>query len=536
MKEIWIKIIKQISIVILAVTVLWVPGYCETPKTVAIVPIEMNASQDLGYLQKGLFSMLSARLADPGKVSILDREQVENGIRKAQSDRAVQGPLNDSKARLIGNVLGVDYVLYGSLTLFGKSMSLDMFMVDVIGTKPTLSFSRQAPDPGAVITELDQIAAQINLKTFGRKPEQVLPKEIYAQQTPQPVPQQSLASPLSKFQYLFAGNGHINGVTCGDVDGDSRNDVVIIYDHDIEILKDNQAGKLVLFKRIEAGHYNDLVSVETLDLNQNGIEEIFVTRVHRESGLLRSMVLEFSNGQFKPVGKDLPWYIRASGSGETKTLYGQKSGKHGPYHGRNVFQIAWKDNRYARGDVISVPEGFSVLSMATGANIHASGRDEMVFTDQAGRLKLIDGSGQIIFASEAEFGGTRIYYTFQNKDNDLVAIDEDEEGVFFQPRNLVFDLDADGKTELIVIKNNEAANYMFDELRNFKSGTIEMLGWNEMGLSPDKAGKLIPGQITDIYVGDYDGDSKPELLVSFIKTRNNFSSKNSKSAVVAYDL
>ena len=47
------------------------PVWGDTAKKVAIVPLEMNATQDLSFLQKGLFSMLSARISDPGKVEML---------------------------------------------------------------------------------------------------------------------------------------------------------------------------------------------------------------------------------------------------------------------------------------------------------------------------------------------------------------------------------------------------------------------------------------------------------------------------------
>mgnify|MGYP001765024702 CR=1 FL=1 len=62
-------------------------GLCGDAKTVAVCPFEMNSSQDLGFLQNGLFSMLSSRLSDAGKVDVLDRETVDKALAKAKAGR-----------------------------------------------------------------------------------------------------------------------------------------------------------------------------------------------------------------------------------------------------------------------------------------------------------------------------------------------------------------------------------------------------------------------------------------------------------------
>ena len=61
-------------------------GLCRDAKTVAVLPFEMNSSQDLGFLQNGLFSMLSSRLSDAGKVDVLDRETVDKALAGAKAE------------------------------------------------------------------------------------------------------------------------------------------------------------------------------------------------------------------------------------------------------------------------------------------------------------------------------------------------------------------------------------------------------------------------------------------------------------------
>jgi len=525
-----------LSIVLFLCPVIMIsPGACETLKKIAVCPLEMNATEDLSFLQNGLFSMLSSRLTDPGKVEILERGVIDDALSKAQASDSTRGTLNESKAKLIGADLGVDYVLFGSLTLFGKSVSLDTTLVDVTGDRPTLTFSRQAEEPGAVITELDKIAAEINFKTFGRRPELFMASEQYARRPEMGAQGAGYGGFLTNYRTLLAVSGEIIGMASGDVDGDNKNEVVVIYDHGIEILKDNLDGKLKSVKKIEDGHYMNIIGVDTADINHNGTAEIFISRVHPETGYVKSYVLEYDGTDYKKRGGILPWYLRVvKGGNGDDILYGQKSGKSGPYKGRNVFRVTWQNNAYVPGEKVSVPKGFSVLSLAAGNLIGGKGMSAL-FTDKQGRLTIFDEMGKVEWSGDDAYGGSMLYYTFVEKDEFVKDVSEGR-GAYFQPRNIIFDMDSDGKKDVIVIKNNNARTELFGQLRKFKSGSIEVLKWNEMGLSSENTPKKIPGQITDMAVGNYDNNSRKELIVAIIKKRDNFSSKKSKSMIIAYDM
>ncbi len=69
--------------------------------------------------------MLSSRLYKEGEVEVIGRPQVEKTI------ASVAGGFTEAKARDIGKLMGADYLLYGSLTVLGNSISVDSKMVDV---------------------------------------------------------------------------------------------------------------------------------------------------------------------------------------------------------------------------------------------------------------------------------------------------------------------------------------------------------------------------------------------------------------------
>ncbi len=516
------------------------PGFCAQPRKVAVCPLEMNSPEDLSFLQKGLFSMLFSRLSDPGKVEVLDRETIDRALTQAQASPSTHGPLNESKAKLIGASLGVDYILFGSMTQFGSSVSLDLSMVSVKGEKPTLTFSKQAPEPGAVITELDMAATEINLKTFGREPELIVPKEQLAQR-PETRSGEDSRSPLTNYRTLLAANGEIVGMAAADVDGDKKNEVVVVYKHTIDILKDNGGGNLVSVQKIEDPVHMEIVGVDAADINGNGIAEIFVSRYQPATGDAHSSILEYESGAYKILSKDLSWYMRAVKADDGRDmLYAQKSSsKTGPYAGKDVFRVNCENNAHVPGEIIRVPDGFSILSFTLGEGM---GSDSMraMFTNKTGRLVIFNETGAVEWSGEEGYGGTRMFYAYTETDKiqrDLVSGDGfSGKGVYFQPRNLVFDVDADGKKDVVVIKNKDAADGMFGQLRRFKSGSIEILKWTEMGLAPETSPKKLPGQVTDMAVTDFDNNGKNEILITLIKNANNFSSEKSKSMIVVYDL
>jgi TolB-like protein len=496
---------------------------------VAVLPFEMNSTQDLTFLQKGLFLMLSSRLADPGKVELINRDTINRIMIDAQKSSLTSGTLNESKAKMIGANIGADYILYGSVTIFGESISLDVSMVDIAKQTQALTFSKQAKEPGAVITELNQIATEINYKVFDRTKEEIVPRLAVSQQS-MPAPVNNFESPMMRYQTLLSTSGIINGIAVGNVDSDQGDEVVLIRDHNIEIFKPVSNGQLKSVKIIEDANYLNLISIDTLDMNKNGYDEIFISRIDNRGSKVSSIVYEYNGSDFVRIGKPLPWYLRVIRDpvGEN-ILYGQTKGDKGPFSSRNVFKVDWRSGKYVMGEKLLVPRGFSVLSMAKGM-VEKQGKVGFLFTDWRGKLIWFDSAGKIEWKGDEGFGGSKLYFKLAEKDPSY------GEKVFFHPRSIVYDLNSDGSNEVTVIKNIEASNHLVAQLKNYRKGELEIFSWAEFGLLQKILPKKIPGQITDIAILKGNGDTPDRLLVAIVKKRNSFSKSKSKSIVVGYDI
>ncbi len=119
---------------------------------VAIFPFKIHAAQDLSYVREGIQDMLSTRLFVPDKVLVIDETKVKKALANLKE------PLTEEKAREIGKNLGVDYVLFGSITTFGKKVSIDAKLVPVDELKSPVAIYTQTETLDDMIPKLTEFA------------------------------------------------------------------------------------------------------------------------------------------------------------------------------------------------------------------------------------------------------------------------------------------------------------------------------------------------------------------------------------------
>ena len=313
---------KPTNILLTILMILVSSSVCATAaKQVAIVPFKVNSDKDVNFMRDGIYDMLSSRLYREGEVEVLSRQQVEKAL------ASVSGGFTESKARDFGRLLGADFVLFGSLTVLGSSISLDSKMVDAAGAKPTLSFFEQSEDAGGIVSRVNQMTAEINDKIFGRTAVAKAPAGTSAAPAAQPKAPDAQAHPEKMFRQQagltsedqrspfstdekggrelspqlwrsMTFNQVFNGIALGDVDGDGKVETVIITPKSVMIYRfDQQRSQKVL--EITEGMPGTNIGVDVADINGNGVPEIFVTSMSMTRRGLDSFVLEYDGKAFK---------------------------------------------------------------------------------------------------------------------------------------------------------------------------------------------------------------------------------------------
>lgn len=530
------RLLRIVMLSALGLILLGSQAFCKEIKKVAVLPFIINSQQDLTFLQKGIFDMFSSRISWVDEVDVLTREELEAKLKNAPVPFSFTQGVNEAQAKSLGQFLGVDHVLFGSVTLFGNSMSLDVNMVDIKQAVPALTFFRQGNEAGAVIPELNTIAEEINFKVFGREPEDF--KSQLALRGAYPSEGENYASPLTKFAMLASLTGRINAIAVADLDGDQKNEVIVAQDKAIKIYKFGFNAKMEPVHTIEGSSVLKNIHVAVSDVNNNGYPEIFVTRINNAQQSVSSGVIEYNSGAYIEHKEAYPWYFNViSDPLGNDIVLAQVHTKKGPWQSERVFKVMSEGSGYTLGEKFRAPEeNFSVLSMARG---RAGGEEQnglALYTDQKGRLTLFNSeTGKIEWTGDEGHGGSDLSYDIPATEaNAMYHIKH----VFLQPQSNFFDMDEDGKAELFVIRNPETSDYLLENVRSFRKGSLEFLSLNAMGgYSNEKASKKLPGPITSIYIGDYDNDSKMELLVSMIKTNDTVLSMSQKQCILgAYEL
>ncbi len=282
----------------------------QPPYKVAILPVKIHSPENLGYMQEGLLDMLSSRVDLEGRVVVLEK----GPVKKAYDQ--VSGEMNEENAKKIGHLLEADFVVFGSLTKLGDSASLDLKVAEVKGEKPGFSVFVQAKKMEEIVASVDDLARQIDEKILGYplRP-QVAAKPAEAEKEVKGFPAIPGSTGAIRGGRGVAGGEfwqsqpfpfHIKGMAVGDVDGDGRNEVVLIGEKTLYVYRWDGEFKL-LWKR-DGAKLDQYMAVDVADIDKDGKAEIFVTNLQGDR--LASFVVAFKDGAFRTVSSGLGWFLR----------------------------------------------------------------------------------------------------------------------------------------------------------------------------------------------------------------------------------
>jgi TolB-like protein len=552
------KIIKSHFFGFLALTLvcIHISSAAEEPTRIALLPFKINAEKDLSYVRNGIFDMLVSRLSQPGKVEVFDRKQAEEALAAAIGAE----PINESTARIIGERLNADFVLFGSLTVLGNNISIDANMVDVSGTRPPMTFFDQSQDLGGVITKVNQIAADINANLFGQV---TVAKQVPAQpQASQPVqPQAPQADKLDIHAHpekllesgrpdeegeLLSGEGQIihqqfwrsasfghliNGVALGDVDGDKKIGTVIITPHSVLIYR-FENGRFLKIHQLAESRGKYFIGVDVADINGNDVEEIFVTSLNNRKTQVLSFVLESNGKNYSKIVENSPWLYRVADlAARGKILLGQRPKVNKPYSG-TIFEMTWQNSAYEPENEIKTPRETSLIGFTLG-DVLNNNQQAAVSYKTNDRICIIDLSGKVIWEGSERYGGSMVYYAGPKIDGKGGARVENR---LYFPMRLVVMKNKNNGNEVIAVKNYELVGHTL-EFRKFTQAHIESFAWDGLGLAPKWRTRKISGHIRDYAVGDFNNDGKIELIGAVVQKEGRVALvTSSKSVIIAFEL
>lgn len=520
----------------------------EQVQKVAILPFQMNAPEDLNYLKEGIMDMLASRLAWEGKVEVTEKQVVKDGL------AGHQGPLNESAARELGSKLGVDYVLFGSLTVFGESVSIDAKMVGLKEDNPPVTVYAQTKGLSEVIPRINDFAQEINNKIFGRGKAAVAatpaqprfskahPETIMSGPAPGPSKSEdtgsfvSLQSKVTSDSDLFRSQRlkfPVNGMDIGDVDGDGRPEIVVLSTFKEVLVYQWDQGRLNKRTSFRGSARDRLVWVCLLDANYDGKDEIYVTNLRGQR--LSSYVLEWKGEQLKELASDLQWYFnRLTVTGKDPILMGQKKSIEDVFIA-GVYRLQFAGGTYEPLEGIGLPHRANVFNFTQG-DIDGDGKDETVFIGAQEKLYLYDDDGTRLWNSREYYGATNniLQGPEPTSTGTGATLDFAEETYYIPSPILLVDLNNDKQLEILANRNTSLTTRILSNIRNFSDGEIQSLIWTGGELLPQWKTRPLRGMVVSYRLADMDGDGLDELVVAVVLEKQTF--QKTRSMIYVYEL
>jgi len=501
------------------------------PFKVAILPITIHSPESLEYLREGVYAMFSSRVELEGRISLIERAAVKKVVSQ------FSGEIDSEAAQKLGEDLGADFVVFGSLTKLGDSASLDLKVLDVKGGKAPSPVYVQAGKLEEIIGQVDVLARKVDEKILGyplsppsaakaavaEKPAEV-PKAVAAIPVlPQPSPPGSGSTPSGKEAYEFWKSQpfpfQIVGMSIADLDGDGRSELVLIDERNVYIYRWDKEFELV--KKIEGGRLSQNLAVDVGDIRKNGKAEVFVTAIADQQFV--SFVVAHEEGIFKVIAKDLKWFLRVIDWGERgKVLLGQGKGREEGLLWP-IYEMTWDGKTYKDSGTAKLPRGLSVNGLCPFAY---EGKTYFAYIDTDSRLKVMNPEGKVIWRGKDTYGSEN---SVRIKPMPTGTGRQEADDLFFVNVRLL----SQGN-EVFIVKNIGLIGEFFKRARSYSKGEVQRLAWTGAVLMETWKSKEIAGYMADLqFYGLNRGGEKSLVLAVNLPTEGLIGGEKTSALMIS---
>lgn len=468
----------------------------DTAKHVLILPFQIHSAKDMTYLEDAIFDMLSSRLEKPGQFNIIKENTRASDF---------------SEVSALGKQHNADYVVTGSMTFFGDEVSTDARVYEIEKISPVIIFHEYGNTSDGVLVHIEKLAEIIE--------RQVTTASNATAMTTLP---EKPEKPVSSSESVFTWHSQklafpVVGMSAGDLDGDGELEWVFAGENAVYIYS-IQADSLIL-DTILPQKNSTVIGVDVVDVDENLRAEIFITRKRRENRV-DTAVIEWNGSTYEEQQSGLKWYFRAVRDEQNRLmLMGQKQGhinsfRSGPT-GRNLFEpdiyrFKKENGAYTPEQALRFPKDVNIYWVGFG-DVMGNGSTQTLLLGRKDTLSLISGNKIVEWSSAEPFGGSNVYL-----DTPAGGKLNETDRQYLSQRIHVTDMNADGKADVIVPHNKDAGGRLFKKFRNYKSGSISVLSWQDPNLETVWESSQLSGYISDTWLVDMTRDGRPELAYCLV--------------------
>ena len=161
------------------------PLWAKDKYTVAVLPFSVHSAENIDYVQQGIGDMLASRISVSEKLEVIGRDSLFNVLNQTAGKE-----FTPTDVHAVGKKVNADFVVWGSITKIGSSLSIDGKMLDIAANKSALNITAQCPTMDDVIPKINDFAQRITAHILGASPQTIaaLPaaKEVIVSRPPSP--------------------------------------------------------------------------------------------------------------------------------------------------------------------------------------------------------------------------------------------------------------------------------------------------------------------------------------------------------------
>ena len=511
-------------------------------KSAVVLPFVVNAPQSYAYLSKAVQATIQGRLDRPGVL------EARTGQNKAASQAEAQQALRSS---------GADNAIWGSVSVMGNDCTVVMNSVDKAGK--TWSKTAQAP-VSELTTSVQKLTSALSQEVFGISSAMRTPGstasgsprgatangDIVTNETGQ---QQVYLNPQFRYQGAGAEDGsrlrtqrlgyNMVDMAVGDFNGDGKNEIAILSDHDLRIYSWPANGQLRLIGETVVSRSNNNFSMRAIDLNRDRSMALVVTTTEESSNRPYSFIYSFKGNKFTTIADRIPYYVSVMRVPPTysPTLVGQG------WDSLKLFApgvriMTKQDGKFTLGTRLDLPTGATVFNCVwLPAGKNGKGEQLVMLTDDE-RIKLFQGHGNTLVHTTMERYSGSATGMDHYKGMPGLGVDKAYQlpSKYYAPMRLIAaDIGNTGDYTLLVNKPISTAAQFFDRYRFFPQGEVHALYWDGVGLGLKWKTRRIRGSVAEIDLADVNNDGILDLVVG-LNTSPDLGIGSRQCMITAYPL
>lgn len=293
--------------------------------------------------------------------------------------------------------------------------------------------------------------------------------------------------------------GELVGISPGRQMGEKGRELFVAGKHKLQYFQ--LAKEMTLQAEVSLPVNQNILGIDTVDLNGDGIFEIYLTVMNGEN--IASQVWSADGSYLKKTGDNVQYFFRSITSNGQRKLYAQQVGQELDYFG-DLYEVARKGGSLQFIKPLKLPAGCNIYNV----NIISpeEGKTGFVTVNSDGYLVIFNDKREELWKSSEKYGGSENFYSKEDLQNMRITGSPNRK-TFLEQRIFVT------KSGEIIVPKNDGFFVMGDS-RSFTKNSLYAFKWNGASLE-----ELWHTRQSQNYLADYiyDDELKELLLLEVVK-------------------